>query len=183
MIKRRNVLFFFFLMWRVCFNEKCVVKQLTMETSFMFRVSTRQGEQAGRCGCLGSQRCPRRRPGAGCGASCRGSRDPAQILPSARAVCWPRPAAQSVDTPLCVAGAAGPLVGRWRVPERWHPYPGVLRSHRELQQPLCSARVRSACFNPRNSSTFLDIHFDVVCGLNITYDRCSSHCFQLNLAC
>lgn len=64
MIKRRNVLFFFFLMWRVCFNEKCVVKQLTMETSFMFRVSRRLGEQAGCRGFPSSHRCPRRRPGS-----------------------------------------------------------------------------------------------------------------------
>lgn len=35
----------------------------------------------------------------------------------------------------------------------------------------------------QESFTFLDIHLDVVCGLNITYEHCSSHCFQLNLAC
>lgn len=48
---------------------------------------------------------------------------------------------------------------------------------------LRSAGAQGMRFNPRNSLTFLDIHLDVVCRLNITYDRCSSHCFQLNLAC
>ena len=45
------------------------------------------------------------------------------------------------------------------------------------------AGVCSVCFGLRNSLTFLDVHLDVVYGLNITYDCCSSHCFQLNLAC
>lgn len=172
--------FFFFLMWRVCFNEKCVVKQLTMETSFMFRVSTRQGEQAGRCSCLGSQRCPRRRPGAGCGASCRGSRDPAQILPSARAVLAPSRCPERGHSAVRRRSSesfGGEVKGSWAVTSV--PGGAAVTPGAAAATVLCPR----ACFNPRNSSTFLDIHFDVVCGLNITYDRCSSHCFQLNLAC
>lgn len=39
----------------VCFNEKCVVKQLVMETTFIFRVSAGLGEKPGCRGSSGSR--------------------------------------------------------------------------------------------------------------------------------
>lgn len=39
----------------VYFNEKCVVKQLAMETTFIFRVSVGLGKEPGHCGSSRSQ--------------------------------------------------------------------------------------------------------------------------------
>lgn len=75
------------------------------------------------------------------------------------------------------SGSFGEVKGSWAVTSI--PGDAVVTPGAAAATVLCPR----ACFNPRNSSAFLDIHFDVVCGLNITYDRCSSHCFQLNLAC
>lgn len=197
----------------VYFNEKCVVKQLTIETTFKFRVSMGLGEEAAHHG-LSWPRC---RPGAAQhqhpsppwdgavasgkgGESCSSQHSPTGEMPwwwihppgtaSARAVPWTRltrapagPWAHSAAPFAAVfrGKAMNPLAGR----------PRELGSDGTAGGKLwflgaavpSSAGAQGACFDLRNSLTFQDVHLDVVCGLNITYDHCSSHCFQLNLAC
>lgn len=217
----------------VCFNEKCVVKQLAMETTFIFRVSVGLGEEPGP---RGSSRSPswsaqhhhpnppwdrgrgRRRGQAEAAPGerrelraastapqekCHGGKSslnpawhslrssgapsPSQPRPAARVgrarLAVARAPAVAQPSPLCFPGARSPAAGRRRgrgggclAPE------GCCGLLGQPQAPR-SAGAQGARFNLGESLTFLDSHLDVVCGLNITYDRCSSHCFQLNLAC